>query len=44
MRAIMITTVIAAAVIVGFLGYSRQGHQLLYKAGFTAACGGSDNC
>jgi hypothetical protein len=33
-----------AAVVAGLLGFTKPGHLLLYKAGFTAACGASDNC
>jgi hypothetical protein len=44
MRNSIVAAVIIAAVVAAFLGFTRPGHQLLYKAGFTAACSGSDGC
>jgi hypothetical protein len=38
MRATLITAVIVAAVIAGVLGYTKLGHQLLYRLGFISAC------
>ena len=36
----LIVAVIVLAVAAGFLGYTKPGHQLLYKLGFTNACEG----
>jgi hypothetical protein len=44
MRNGLLTAIIVAAVAAAFLGYTKPGHQLLYKAGFTAACDSSDGC
>jgi hypothetical protein len=38
MRSPLAAAVIVAAIIAGFLGFTRPGHQLLHNAGFTAAC------
>lgn len=32
------------AALVGFLGFTKPGHQMLYKLGFSAACSSSDGC
>jgi hypothetical protein len=40
MRTTLITAVILA-VAAGFLGFTKPGHALLHRAGFTAACDGS---
>jgi hypothetical protein len=43
MRTFVIAAVMVAAVVAGFLGYTKPGHRLLQQAGVTAACS-SDNC
>jgi len=39
---IRLVTVVIVAAVVGFLGFTKPGHQLLYKFGFTAACSSAD--
>lgn len=34
--------VVVLAIAAGFVGFTKTGHLMLYKLGFTAACGSSD--
>lgn len=36
--------VVVLAIAAGFVGFTKPGHQLLYKVGFTAACSSDDGC
>ncbi len=39
-RKIIVGLVIAVALMGAFLGFTRPGHQVLFKIGFTSACDG----
>jgi len=39
----VIIAIAVLAVAAGFLGFTKPGHQMLYKLGFTTACSG-DSC
>ncbi len=41
-RKIIVGLVIAVALMGAFLGFTRPGHQVLYKLGLSSAC--SDSC
>jgi hypothetical protein len=43
MRIPLVTAVIVAAALIGFLGLTRPGH-LPYESSLTAACSSSDGC
>ncbi len=42
-RKMIATTLIAVGLVAAFLGFTKPGHQLLFKLGFTSACEGSCN-
>jgi hypothetical protein len=38
-----VIAIVLAAIVVGFLGYTKPGHSVMNSLGLTAACS-SDNC
>lgn len=38
----ILVAIVVVAIAGAFLGFTTSGHRMLYKLGFTAACGSSD--